>query len=171
MTNLGLVSNQPVLASPLIIALLAGATLTQHVVTSVRGSRRQIGVLKSIGFTKRQVLSTVAWHASLITGGALLVGVPLGVVLGRLTWSAIVDNLGVVSAPVVPLAAIVGVAVLVLAAANLAALGPGWAAPRTGARPSPAHRVDADSSFSVISVPECGTHLPRMLAGQSRSAR
>ena len=131
-SNLGLVSGQPVWLA-VIIALLAGAALTHALVTSVRGSRRQIGVLKSIGFTKRQVLSTVAWHASLITGGALLVGVPLGVVLGRLTWSAIVDNLGVVSAPVVPLTAIVGVAVLVLAAANLAALGPGWAAARTRA--------------------------------------
>ena len=129
-SNIGLVSSQPAWLA-VIVGLLAGAALIHALVTSVQSNRRQIGVLKSIGFTRRQVMSTVAWHASLLTGAALLVGIPLGVVVGRLTWSAIVDNLGVVSAPVVPLGAIVGVAALVLVVANLAALGPGWAAART----------------------------------------
>ncbi len=131
-SNLGLVSGQPAWLA-LIVGLLAGAALVHALVTSVRSNRRQIGVLKSIGFTKRQVLSSVAWHASLLSAAALVVGIPLGVVIGRVTWSAIVDNLGVVSAPVVPLTAIVGVALLVLVVANLAALGPGWAAARTRA--------------------------------------
>jgi putative ABC transport system permease protein len=131
-SNLGLVSDQPVWVA-LIIGSLAGAALIHALVTSVRSNRRQIGVLKSIGFTKRQVMSTVAWHASLLTGAALVVGIPLGIVVGRVTWSAIVDNLGVLSSPVVPLAAIAGVVVLVLALANLAALGPAWAAARTRA--------------------------------------
>ncbi len=129
-TNLGLVSSQPVWLAA-IIGLLAGTALVHALITSVRANRRQIGVLKSIGFTRRQVMSTVAWHASLLTAAALMIGIPLGVVIGRMTWGAIVDNLGVVSAPVVPFAAIVGVAVIVLVVANLAALGPGWAAART----------------------------------------
>ena len=53
--------------------------------------------------------------------------------IGRVTWSAIVDNLGVVSSPVVPLGGVIAVALLVLVVANLAALGPGWAAARTRA--------------------------------------
>ena len=101
-SNLGLVSGQPAWLA-LIVGLLAGAALIHALVTSVRSNRRQIGVLKSIGFTKRQVMSTVAWHASLLTGAALMVGIPLGIVIGRVTWSAIVDNLGVVSSTVVPL--------------------------------------------------------------------
>jgi putative ABC transport system permease protein len=131
-SNLGLVSDQPVWVAS-IIGLLAGAALIHALVTSVRSNRRQIAVLKSIGFTKRQVMSTVAWHASLLTAAALVVGIPLGIVIGRVTWSAIVDVLGVISPPVVPLAAMAGVVVLVLAFANLAALGPGWAAARTRA--------------------------------------
>ncbi len=138
-SNLGLVSGQPAWLA-LIVGLLAGAALIHALVTSVRSNRRQIGVLKSIGFTKRQVMSTVAWHASLLTGAALLVGIPLGIVIGRVAWSAIVDNLGVVSAPVVPLTAVVVVALLVLVVANLAALGPGWAAART--RPATALRTE-----------------------------
>jgi putative ABC transport system permease protein len=131
-TNLGLVSNQPVLVA-LIIALLAGAALIHALVTSVRGSRRQIGVLKSIGFTNGQVVSSVAWHASLLAGGALVLGVPLGIVTGRVAWRTIVDDLGVASAPDVPLVVVVGVALSVLVVANLAALAPGWAAARTRA--------------------------------------
>ena len=69
-SNLGLVSGQPAWLA-LIVGLLAGAALIHALVTSVRSNRRQIGVLKSIGFTKRQVMSTVAWHASLLTGAAL----------------------------------------------------------------------------------------------------
>ena len=131
-TNLGLVSGQPILLA-LVIAVLAGAALIHALITSVRGSRRQIGVLKSIGFTNRQVLSTVAWHASSLSAAALVVGIPMGIVIGRVTWRAIVDSLGLVSAPALPVGAILAVAVLVLVVANLAALGPGWAAARTRA--------------------------------------
>ncbi len=131
-TNLGLVSGQPILLA-LVIAVLAGAALIHALITSVRGSRRQIGVLKSIGFTNRQVLSTVAWHASSLSAAALVVGIPMGIVIGRVTWRAIVDSLGLVSAPALPVGAILAVGVLVLVVANLAALGPGWAAARTRA--------------------------------------
>jgi hypothetical protein len=138
-TNLGLVSGQPAILA-LIIAFLAGAALIHALVTSVRGSRRQVGVLKSVGFTNRQVLSMVAWHASLLSSVALVVGIPLGIILGRVIWRAIVDNIGLVSAPALPVGAIVVVAVVVLAVANLAALGPGLAAAR--ARPATALRTE-----------------------------
>jgi FtsX-like permease family len=131
-TNLGLVSGQPALLA-LVVAFLAGAALIHALVTSVRGSRRQIGVWKSVGFTNRQVMSMVAWHASLLSAGALVIGIPLGIIVGRVIWRAIVDDIGLVSAPALPVGAVVVVAVVVLAVANLAALGPGWSAARTRA--------------------------------------
>jgi hypothetical protein len=129
-SNLGLVSGQPLVLA-LVIAFLAGAALIHALVMSVRGSRRQIGVLKSVGFTNRQVVATVAWHASLLSMAALAVGIPMGVVVGRVIWRAIVDNLGIVSPPALPVPAMVAVVGLVLVVANLAAIGPGWAAART----------------------------------------
>jgi len=123
-----------------IIGLLAGAAMIHELVSSVRSGRRQIGVLKTLGFTRRQVIGTVAWHASMLAGAALLVGVPLGVVIGRRVWTAIVDNLGLVSAPVVSIPAIGVVVMLVLVVANLAALGPGIVAART--RPATALRTE-----------------------------
>jgi hypothetical protein len=76
----------------------------------------------------------------LLSAGALVIGIPLGIIVGRVTWRAIVDNLGLVSAPALPVGAVVVVALLVLAVANLAALGPGLAAART--RPASALRTE-----------------------------
>lgn len=137
--NLGLVSDQPAVLA-LVIGLLAGAALIHALVGSVRGSRRQIGVLKSVRFANRQVMAMVAWHASLLSAGALVIGIPLGIIIGRVTWRSIVDNLGIVSAPAVPVGAVVVVAIVVLVIANLAALGPGLAAART--RPATALRIE-----------------------------
>jgi putative ABC transport system permease protein len=137
--NLGLVSHQPAWLA-LIIGLLAGAALIHALVTSVRRGRRQLGILKTLGFTRGQVVRTVGWHASALAIAALIVGVPLGVITARVMWTRIVDNIGLVSAPVVSIPAIAAVAVLVLAVANLAALGPGLAAART--RPATALRTE-----------------------------
>ncbi len=62
-SNLGLVSNQPALLA-LLVGVLAAAAMVHALVISVLRGRRQIGVLKTIGFTRRQVVATVAWHAS-----------------------------------------------------------------------------------------------------------
>ncbi len=128
--NLELVSDQPAVLA-ITIGLLAGAALIHALVMSIRRGRRQIGVLQSLGFTRHQVASSVAWHASILSVTALIVGVPTGVVVGRVTWRAIAANLGVSSPPVLPTPAIAVVGVLVIAVANLAALGPGLVAART----------------------------------------
>jgi hypothetical protein len=130
--NLGLVRGQPLLLA-LLMGLVAVAALVHALVLSVRRDRHQIGVLKTLGFSRRQVSATVAWHATFLTGLALVVGVPAGVVLGRLIWSAIGDGLGVRAGPVVPVAGVLGAVGAALVAANLVAAGPAWMAARTSA--------------------------------------
>jgi hypothetical protein len=137
--NLGLVSDQPVLLA-LIVVLLAAAALVHALVMSVRRGRRQLGVRKTLGFGRRQVVAAVAWHASSIALTSLVVGLPLGVIAGRLAWGAIVAEMGVVAPPVVPVSAIVVLTALVLGVANLTALGPGVAATRT--RPATTFRAE-----------------------------
>lgn len=129
-SNLGLVSNQPALLA-LLVGLLAAAAMVHALVTSVLRGRRQIGVLKTLGFTRRQVAASIAWHASSLAFLALVIGIPLGIVMGRVLWTRIVDNIGVVSPAVISVPAIVVVTLLVWAVANLAALGPGMLAART----------------------------------------
>ena len=50
--NLDLIADQPLIMA-LVVGLLAGAALIHTLVTSIRHNRRQIAVLRTIGFTRR----------------------------------------------------------------------------------------------------------------------
>jgi len=113
-----------------LVALLALGTVTHALVTSVRRRRRDLAILKTLGFERIQVSQTVAWQATTFALLATLVGVPLGIAGGRWAWRLVADQLGVASGPVVPPTSVLAIAVGALLAANLAAAGPGWAAAR-----------------------------------------
>jgi hypothetical protein len=98
---------------------------------SARARRRDLAVLRAFGLSGGQVRRTV-WVQSVATMvGALLVGVPLGVVAGRLLWRAFADQLGVLADPASPWSAVVLGVVGGLLAAFLAAVVPGELAART----------------------------------------
>jgi hypothetical protein len=65
------------------VALLALSTVTHALVTSVRRRRRDLAILKTLGFERIQVSQTVAWQATTFALLATLVGVPLGIAGGR----------------------------------------------------------------------------------------
>ncbi|MEX1008514.1 MAG: FtsX-like permease family protein [Acidimicrobiia bacterium] len=113
-----------------VLAVLAAATVAHALVTSVRRRRRDLALLKTLGFTRGQVSSAVAWQATTVGAFALLLGIPLGIVLGRWGWRALADNLGTVSEPVVPLLAVVLAVPVVLLLVNLVAFVPGRIAAR-----------------------------------------
>ena len=77
-------------------SIVAFATLVHVLVTSVRRRRRDLAILRTIGFTRRQISRTVAWQAATIAAAALAIGIPLGVVVGRFAWSLFASRLGVV---------------------------------------------------------------------------
>jgi ABC-type antimicrobial peptide transport system permease subunit len=87
--------------------------------------------LKVLGFVKSQVVSTVAWQATALALVGVVVGVPLGVVIGRAVWNAFAHNLGVVPVSVVPALLVVGLAAGVMVAANIIAIGPALVATRS----------------------------------------
>jgi hypothetical protein len=113
-----------------LMALLALGTVTHALVTSVRRRRRDLAMLKTLGFTRGQVSQTVAWQATTFALLAALAGLPIGIAAGRWAWRLVADQLGVVSGPVVPPAPVLVVAAGALLAANLAAAGRGWMAAR-----------------------------------------
>lgn len=128
--NIGrLAAVPPALAGLMVV--LGGATLTHVLLSSIRRKRRDLGVLKTIGFVARQVRSAVMWEAAVFVFGALALGIPLGIAAGSWGWRAFADYLTVV--PVVdvemsmPLA--VGAGALVLTA--VMAMFPARAAART----------------------------------------
>ena len=118
------------LALAVVLAVLAVGTLAHVLLTGVRRRRRDLALLKTLGFTRRQVLGTVAWEASAFAAVALLVGLPLGVVAGRWAWAVFASAAGVSTAATVPLATVLLAIPATLLAANLIAAAPGWEAAR-----------------------------------------
>jgi ABC-type antimicrobial peptide transport system permease subunit len=113
-----------------VLGVLAVGTLAHVLLTGVRRRRRDLAVLKTLGFTRGQVLRTVSWEASALAAAALAVGIPLGVIAGRLSWALFADAAGIgdhatVNVPLVLLAVPV-----TLLLANVIAAWPGWTAAR-----------------------------------------
>jgi len=112
-----------------LFALAAFATLVHVLLTSVRRRRRDLAILQTLGFRRGQVASAIAWQALTLAGIALLIGVPLGILLGRLGWAAFAYRLGVVSEPVVSPLSVIAIPVT-LVAALLVSVGPALVARR-----------------------------------------
>jgi hypothetical protein len=128
--NFGEAVNFPLIFGAM-LAVVGAATLAHLLVVSVARRRREIGLLKVLGFVNRQVASAVAWQATTLALIGIIIGVPLGVVVGRAIWNAFANNLGAVPVSVVPIW-FVGVLVAgVLVVANLLAIGPALIATRS----------------------------------------
>ncbi|MEY2477555.1 MAG: putative transport system permease protein [Actinomycetota bacterium] len=113
-----------------VLALLAVATVGQTLVTSIRRRRRDLAVLKTLGFLRGQVSATVAWEATTLAALAAIVGLPIGVMLGRLAWRALGEQLGIVPDPATPSLALVIALPSSVLLANLIAVIPGMLASR-----------------------------------------
>ncbi len=126
--NLQSVDRLPLLLAGL-IALLGVMTLGNTLVISVRRRRRDLAILKTIGFMRPQIATVVAWQATSFALLALVVGLPVGIAGGRWAWSAVASGIGSASPAVVPLAVAL-IAPGTLAAANAISAWPGWRAAR-----------------------------------------
>ena len=107
---------------------------------SVARRRRETGLLKSLGFIRRQVAAAVCWQASTVALVGIVVGAPIGIAVGRVLWRVFATNFGVVPVPVVPLLTLAALAVGVLAAANVLAAVPALTAARS--HPGPLLRAE-----------------------------
>jgi hypothetical protein len=127
--DFGQVRDLPQLLAGL-LAAVATLTLAHLLVTAVRRRRRDLAVLKTLGFVPRQVSAAVAWQATALSVLALLVGIPVGIAAGRLIWSVVANSIGVVVEPSVPWVWVGVVVPATLLIANLVAAGPAAAAAR-----------------------------------------
>ena len=114
-----------------LLVLVAGGTLAHTLLTGVRRRRRDLAILKALGFARRQVGAVVAWQATTLMLVGLACGLPLGVAAGRWAWRSFAEELGIVPEPVVPALAVLLVVPAALAVANLLAALPGRAAALT----------------------------------------
>jgi hypothetical protein len=117
------------LAAGLAVGAIAALGLT--LTTSVRRRRRDLAVLKTIGFTRGQLSTSVAVQATVIAVVGLVVGVPLGIVVGRWAWVLFARQIYAVPQPTVPALWVAVVVVGALVLTNAVAATPGRAAART----------------------------------------
>lgn len=116
-----------------LLAAIAAASVGHALVSSVRRRRRDLAVLKAIGFTTRQVASAVGWQATTTILVALAFAIPLGVVGGRWAWIWLADTLGIPADVRIPLTTLAVTVPAAWALARVIALFPARAAARTNA--------------------------------------
>ena len=139
LVNFGRIQNLPLILGS-ILAVLASLTVAHLLVTSIRRRRRDLAILKTLGFARGDIGWTVAWQATTLAVVALVVAVPLGVVAGRALWRFFAEQLGVLPGVVTPLVALVLVVPVTVLLVNLMAAGPALMAMRT--RPAPVLREE-----------------------------
>jgi len=137
--DFGQVQNLPLILGGS-FGVLALLTITHLLITSVRRRRRDIAVLRAVGFSQRQVRAAVAWQSATLMAVSLVVGVPAGLIAGRQIWLLLTRQLGVLPAVAMPALAL---AVLVVAAVPVAVAIAAWPG-EAAARISPALALRAE---------------------------
>jgi ABC-type antimicrobial peptide transport system permease subunit len=137
--NAGQMGGQPV-ALALGLAAAAVLSLSLTVLSSVRRRRHELALLKTLGMTRGQLRSVIAWQTTLTLLIAVAAGGPLGVAGGRLAWSGFADSLGAMPASEIPVAALILGLLALIVAGNLLSAAPAALAART--RPAIALRAE-----------------------------
>jgi FtsX-like permease family len=117
------------LASGLAVGAVIALGLT--LIASVRRRRRDLAMLKTLGLTRHQLASCVAWQATVAVTVGVVAGIPAGVALGRWLWILFAQQIYAVPEPTVPALSLCYVGLGALMLANLVAVLPGRHASRT----------------------------------------
>jgi hypothetical protein len=94
--NVARVRSVPLLLAA-VLAGLALLTLVQLLVTSIRNRRRDLAILSAIGADRPWLGRTLRWQATSFVLLPALLGVPIGLIAGRVVFRVFADDMGVVS--------------------------------------------------------------------------
>jgi hypothetical protein len=109
----------------LMLALTANALLA-----GVRNRAPDLAILRSLGFSSRQTNRSILWMSTTTVGLGLMVGIPLGLVLGGAVWRRVAGTLDIGSDMAAPWWFLAVLTVATLVAAAVLALIPGRRAAR-----------------------------------------
>jgi hypothetical protein len=123
------------------LALLGIAALSHVLVTSARRRRRDFAVLRALGLTRRGTRLVLNSQSSAIGLLGLVVGVPLGLAVGRVGWRLVTDRVPLLNVPPFAGAAVVVLVVATAVVVNVLALWPGRVVAR---RRMPAEELRAE---------------------------
>jgi putative ABC transport system permease protein len=97
-----------------LLGFLGLVAIGHTLVVGTRRRRRDLAILKTLGFERRQIRYAIAWEASLFAFASLVVGIPVGLALGAIVWRSVADGVGVSNTPAIPIG--IGLGALVVAA-------------------------------------------------------
>lgn len=129
LVNFGQAVNFPALLG-VTLALFGAATLAHLLFVTVARRRREIALLKVLGFVRRQVGTAVSSQATTVAVVGVIVGVPTGIAVGHVVWLAFASNLGAVPLAVVPVGLVAAIVAGVVVVSNVLALVPAALAAR-----------------------------------------
>ena len=101
------------------LGVLGLGGVVHSLLVASRRRRHDLAVATSLGFTRTQLASTVRWQGLLTASAAIVVGLPLGVLVGRLIWKQVADGVGALDLVSIPWATFVlvpAVALLIVGA-------------------------------------------------------
>ena len=104
--NLGQIGSVPRLLAGALAALGLGGVAHSLIVAS-RRRRHDLAVASSLGFTRGQLASTVRWQGLLTTTAAIVIGLPVGALIGRLVWKRVAEGVGALDLVSIPWATFV----------------------------------------------------------------
>jgi hypothetical protein len=90
-------------AIAVVLVLLLVATLTHVLVSTMRRRAADLAVLRAIGSSSRNLVATLRWQALVLTGSAILIGIPLGLIANRIAWNWFSSSVGIAPGTVTPL--------------------------------------------------------------------
>jgi FtsX-like permease family protein len=93
-----------------VLALLALVVAVHAVWTAVQRRRREHAVLRALGWRPRESRRCVLWHATVIMIAAVVLGLPVGLVVGRWVWGRLARFLGTVTVSVAPMGVLLAAA-------------------------------------------------------------
>ncbi len=109
------------------VAVVAVLSLFLTLVAVVRRRRRDLSILSALGFTPHQLRVTFLLQGLLFGLAGVVLGTPLGIVLGRVLWVAFAGTLGVVTDPSMSWPVIGAVAAVVVAIGVVGSIPPALA--------------------------------------------
>ena len=107
------------------LALLALAAVSHVLLTSSRRRRRDFAILRAIGFNRRGTRLVLNAQGTAIGIVGILVGLPLGLAVGRVGWRWVADRVPLEEVPPLALLALVVVVPATVLLVNALALWPG----------------------------------------------
>jgi hypothetical protein len=113
-----------------LVVVLAIAALSHALITGVTRARKNFAIAKACGFVRRQLVATVFWQTWWLTIGGLAIGLPLGIITGRLAWRIVAQQIGTTARPSIPAIAILLITPIALALTTATAALPAWIASR-----------------------------------------